>query len=80
MAAIMDDTAEGAMKRMQSAVEGAQIAIGTALAPAVVDVWQMPLETWHRSSVSCPQLCRRPLWGLVLSQHPLAQPRWSQAT
>jgi len=38
MAAIMDDTAEGAMKRMQSAVEGAQIAIGTALAPAVVDV------------------------------------------
>ena len=38
MADIMDDTAEGAMKRMQSAVEGAQIAIGTALAPVVVDV------------------------------------------
>ena len=38
MAAIMDDTAEGAMKRMQSAVEGAQIAIGGALAPVVVEV------------------------------------------
>ena len=38
MADIMDDTAQGAMKRMQSAVEGAQIAIGTALAPVVVSV------------------------------------------
>jgi len=36
MAAIMDDTAEGAMKRMQSAVEGAQIEIGAALAPTMI--------------------------------------------
>ena len=36
MAAIMDDTAEGAMKRMQSALEGAQIEIGTALAPIMI--------------------------------------------
>ena len=36
MAAGMDDTAEGAMKRMQSAIEGAQIEIGTALAPTMV--------------------------------------------
>ena len=36
MAATMDDTAEGAMKRMQSALEGAQIEIGQALAPIMV--------------------------------------------
>lgn len=36
MAAIMDDTAQGAMKRMQSAVEGAQIEIGAALAPTMI--------------------------------------------
>jgi hypothetical protein len=36
MAAIMDDTAEGAMKRMQSAIEGAQIEIGSALAPTMI--------------------------------------------
>lgn len=35
MAGIMDDTASGAMKRMQSAIEGAQIAFGTALAPTI---------------------------------------------
>lgn len=38
MADIMDDTAEGALKRMQSAVEGAQITIGKALAPTVLDI------------------------------------------
>ena len=38
MAAIMDDTAEGAIKRMQSAVEGAQITIGSALAPTILDI------------------------------------------
>ena len=38
MAAVMDDTADGALKRMQSAVEGAQITIGNALAPAILDV------------------------------------------
>ena len=38
MAAIMDDTADGALKRMQSAVEGAQITIGNALAPVIIDV------------------------------------------
>lgn len=36
MAATMDDTAEGAMKRMQSAIEGAQIEIGQALAPIMI--------------------------------------------
>ena len=36
MAAVMDDTAEGAMKRMQSAIEGAQIEIGAMLAPVMV--------------------------------------------
>jgi phage-related minor tail protein len=36
MADIMDDTAEGAMKRMQSALEGAQIEIGSALAPIMI--------------------------------------------
>jgi len=36
MAATMDDTAEGAMKRMQSAIEGAQIEIGSALAPIMI--------------------------------------------
>lgn len=35
MADIMDNTTEGAMKRMQSAVEGAQLSIGSALAPAL---------------------------------------------
>ena len=35
MADVMNDTAEGAMKRMQSAIQGAQIALGTALAPSV---------------------------------------------
>ena len=35
MADVMNDTAAGSMKRMQSAVEGAQIALGTALAPTV---------------------------------------------
>ena len=34
----VDDTAEGAIKRMQSAVEGAQIAIGSALAPTILDI------------------------------------------
>lgn len=38
MAATMDDTAEGAVKRMQSAVEGMQISIGSALAPTVLDI------------------------------------------
>ena len=36
MADIMDNTAEGAMKRMQSALEGAQIEIGSALAPIMI--------------------------------------------
>ncbi len=36
MAATMDDTAQGAMKRMQSALEGAQIEIGQALAPIMI--------------------------------------------
>jgi len=36
MADIMDDTAEGSMKRMMSAIEGAQIEIGQALAPAMI--------------------------------------------
>jgi len=35
MADIMNDTSEGAMKRMQSAIEGAQIALGEALAPTM---------------------------------------------
>jgi len=35
MAAIMDNTSAGTMKRMQSAIEGAQIALGTALAPTM---------------------------------------------
>lgn len=35
MADTMNDTAAGSMKRMQSAVEGAQIALGSALAPSV---------------------------------------------
>ena len=38
MAGIMDDTSQGAMKRMQSAVEGAQIKLGEALAPAIISV------------------------------------------
>ncbi len=38
MADIMDDTAEGSMKKMQSAIEGAQIEIGSALAPAITKV------------------------------------------
>ena len=38
MAATMDDTAQGAMKRMQSAIEGAQIEIGSALAPVMTDL------------------------------------------
>ena len=40
MADIMDNTAEGAMKRMNSALEGAQIVIGTALAPLMVKLSQ----------------------------------------
>jgi hypothetical protein len=38
MAGIMDDTSQGALKRMQSAVEGAQIKLGEALAPAIISV------------------------------------------
>jgi hypothetical protein len=41
MANTMNDTTTGAMLRMQSAVEGAQIAIGTALAPVVQDLAEM---------------------------------------
>ena len=36
MADIMDDTASGALARMRSAVEGAQIKIGKALAPTIL--------------------------------------------
>ena len=36
MAGTMNETADGALKRMRSAVEGAQIAIGSALAPTMV--------------------------------------------
>ena len=36
MAEVMDNTAQGAVARMSSAVEGAQISIGAALAPAVI--------------------------------------------
>lgn len=35
MAAVMDDTARGALARMQSAIEGAQISLGEQLAPMV---------------------------------------------
>ena len=38
MARTMDDTSDGALKKMQSAVEGMQISIGTALAPVVLDI------------------------------------------
>lgn len=41
MADTMGDTTHGSIKRMQSAVEGAQIALGEALAPAVVAVSEM---------------------------------------
>jgi len=36
MADIMDDTAEGAFKKMMSAIEGAQIEIGSKLAPGMI--------------------------------------------
>ena len=38
MAATMDDTADGAMMRMRSAIEGAQIEIGSALAPVMTEL------------------------------------------
>ena len=38
MAATMDDTVTGRIKIMQSAIEGAQLAIGEALAPIVTDL------------------------------------------
>ena len=38
MASTMNDTADGAIRRMQSSIEGAQIAIGTALAPTLVKI------------------------------------------
>lgn len=38
MAGTMNDTADGAIRRMQSSIEGAQIAIGTALAPTLVKI------------------------------------------
>jgi hypothetical protein len=38
MAATMNDTTTGSLLRMQSAIEGAQIAIGTALAPVVEEL------------------------------------------
>jgi len=38
MADIMNDTAAGALARMQSAIEGAQIEIGTKLAPTILRV------------------------------------------
>lgn len=41
MAGIMDNTAFGAIKRMQSAIEGAQMAIGQALAPTIERVSQI---------------------------------------
>lgn len=51
MAATMNDTTTGAMLRMQSAVEGAQIAIGTALAPVVEQMAQRieELAGWFSS-------------------------------
>lgn len=41
MAATMDDTADGAMMRMKSAIEGAQIEIGSALAPVMMELAAM---------------------------------------
>jgi len=41
MAATMDATTHGALKRMQSAVEGAQLAVGSALAPALTKLAQI---------------------------------------
>lgn len=38
MADTMNDTSQGAFKRMQSAIEGAQIALGEALAPAMESI------------------------------------------
>lgn len=38
MAATMDDTALGGIARMRSAIEGAQISIGEALAPTVLEI------------------------------------------
>lgn len=38
MAATMNDTADGAIRRMQSSIEGAQIAVGSALAPTLVKI------------------------------------------
>lgn len=38
MADVMGNNAEGAIKRMQSAVEGAQITIGNALAPTILSI------------------------------------------
>lgn len=38
MADVMGDNAQGSIKRMQSAIEGAQITIGNALAPTIVDI------------------------------------------
>ena len=38
MAATMDATAKGGLARMQSAIEGAQISIGSALAPVIMKV------------------------------------------
>ncbi|MCH2199870.1 MAG: phage tail tape measure protein [Flavobacteriales bacterium] len=36
MAAIMDDTAQGSIKRTESAIEGMQLKLGKALAPAII--------------------------------------------
>lgn len=38
MAATMNDTADGAIRRMQSSIEGAQIAVGSALAPTLIKI------------------------------------------
>lgn len=55
MAAAMNDSASGGLAAMRSAIEGAQISIGQALAPAITKVVEKVTELSQRFSRLSPQ-------------------------
>lgn len=66
MAAIMDDTASGSLAAMKSAVEGAQISLGTALAPIIQQVSEYVTDLAQRFSRLDERTQQNIVqWGLV---------------
>lgn len=73
MAATMNDTTTGSLLRMQSAIEGAQIAIGTALAPVVEELAAMveDLAGWFTGLDESTQHTIITIAGVVAAIGPL---------